>query len=49
MRVSRNRKRMRSKITARPQIAHNLRRKLLSRNACRKSKSRRDFRIRETF
>ena len=32
---------IRSKVKARPQLAHKLRKKELSRNACRKSKGRR--------
>lgn len=48
MRVMKLGKRFRSKVTARPQVAHQLLRKRLSRDACRKSKVRRVFRIKET-
>ena len=48
MKVMKLGKRFRSKVTARPQVAHNLVRKTVSRDACRKSKVRRVFRIKET-
>lgn len=48
MRVMKLGKKLRSKVTARPQVVHQLLRKTLSRDACRKSKARRDFRIKET-
>ena len=41
-------KRFRSQVTACPQVAHQLLRKTLSRDACRKSKAMRVFRIKET-
>lgn len=48
MKVMKLGKRFRSKVTARPQVTHQLVRKTLSRDACRKSKARRVFRIKET-
>ena len=48
MKVIKLGKRFRSKVTARPQVAHQLVRKTLSRDACRKSKARQVSRIKET-
>lgn len=48
MKVMKSGEKLRSKVTARPQVVHQLLRKRLSRDACRKSKARRVFRIKET-